>query len=99
MEWRGIDGKGYSDLVCTWHGATDAAQLPDGHGVVTYPSGSWEHAEGVMAAGRRQGIWVIKRRQGGWNLSGTWTTMRFCADEVERNSQEVRRCLLRLVLC
>ncbi len=66
MPWSGTDDN--FDTATTWRRGLDAAGRPHGHGVVAYSAGDlWELEEGAMAAGRRQGEWVSRRRDGRWS--------------------------------
>ncbi len=77
MPYCGITGEWFEAL--DWHGGVDDAGLPDGHGVLAFPAKDWrEYMEGGMAAGRRQGTWAAKFRD------GTWHSCQF-TDDAERD--------------
>ncbi len=63
MLWRGIEGDWPAGI--TWNGPVDDTARPHGHGYLSHPAGvksRIEFEEGAMLAGRRQGLWVVKRR-------------------------------------
>ncbi len=83
MEWRGINGD-WSDTF-TWLGGADSGGLPHGFGTLAIiPYSQWE---GSMAAGRRQGLWIRRKRT---RTGPAWCSVQFKDDILQDESSTVR---------